>query len=759
MGAGVSVETGSAPSDADGVRVAVARAAAMPPPVDDLTNLCRVTWGTDWESLGDDVTEARRLVAAEILGGAPAGESARARAGDIDAMRQTTTATEIKRQMLANPEPCTLRGLDYRNEEDLLVSSLGASSIASFATETSTARRESFSARSASSLSAAAPCPMVALLQAAPLVHQGQPVDLLDLKAERDAIVAALARAGRRIKLACDFCTTRRLRSLLTEGCRLLHYSGHGFAYTTPEGHQRAWLAFEDGLGGTHALEVDKLTDLVRAGADGEVEADDAAGGAQPPPLDCVFVSACHSDQAGQAFVAAGVPHVVAVRREAQLQDKAACAFADQFYYAAFRGKTVQQAFDIAKQAVSNDPSIKHAERESHKFLLLPPHGNHHVALFAKESPEGPLLDGTPSPALCNLPAFFPLQFVGRQLEWQQLVAAAAGQEKRVMLLMGAPGMGTTSLALAAAQYAYERSVFPGGVLYVQAKGATNASELCAMVQAALQEARTGQAWAEEEGYAEDDADAPPRTAAPSAPPEAMAMLASVLRRLGRCLILIDHLELGPAVPQSSREAMVSLLQHALNKAPDLRLLLTSREPIVLPGVATRQIGLSPLPAREAARLFRSLCPRPITRAELRCDDPATLKAEMVDLLRELALKLPGLESFELRSLPDQPLRVQWRLPSLAAAAALHRELSATPTRLQLDVPPLSASGIAALVGFLSLPKMLASHPVLAALGGNPKALSLAVSLLLPETVRPRSMDEAAELLQPLLAAAKVSAC
>ena len=35
--------------------------------------------------------------------------------------------------------------------------------------------------------------------------------------------------------------------------------------------------------------------------------------------------------------MAAGVPHVVAVRREAALQDKAACAFADQFYFALFK--------------------------------------------------------------------------------------------------------------------------------------------------------------------------------------------------------------------------------------------------------------------------------------------------------------------------------------------------------------------------------------------------------------------------------------
>ena len=226
-------------------------------------------------------------------------------------------------------------------------------------------------------------------------MHAGQPVDALDLKTERDAILASLRRAGRRVDVVCDFCTTRRLRALLTDGCRMLHYSGHGFSYIDRGGSQRTRLAFEDGLGGTHALEVEKLTDLVAAGA----EVEDGR-----PPLDFVFVSACHSDQGGEAFVAAGVPHVVCVRREAQLQDKAACAFADALYFALFKGKTVQQAFDIARQAVSNDPSIRQAELESNKFLLLPQHADHSDAL-CRGAAEGAVVDLSPhQDAINNLP-------------------------------------------------------------------------------------------------------------------------------------------------------------------------------------------------------------------------------------------------------------------------------------------------------------------------------------------------------------------
>ena len=45
----------------------------------------------------------------------------------------------------------------------------------------------------------------------------------------------------------------------------------------------------------------------------------------------------------------------------------------------------------------------------------------------------------------------------------------------------------------------------------------------------------------------------------------------------------------------------------------------------------------------------------------------------------------------------------------------MQRELAAQATLLQLDTPPISASGHAALLGCLSLPKMLAAHPTLEA--------------------------------------------
>ena len=81
----------------------------------------------------------------------------------------------------------------------------------------------------------------------------------------------------------------------------------------------------------------------------------------------------------------------------------------------------MRQAFDIGREAVKNEPHILRAGAESDKFLLLPEDGDHAIAL-CKALPDGPLFDLSPPPCAHNLPAFFPLQFVGRQPEVPPLV-------------------------------------------------------------------------------------------------------------------------------------------------------------------------------------------------------------------------------------------------------------------------------------------------------------------------------------------------
>lgn len=60
------------------------------------------------------------------------------------------------------------------------------------------------------------PTATVALLQAAPLVHQGQPVDPLDLRAEREAVLSALRGSGMQVRAVCAAATTDTLRSAVS---------------------------------------------------------------------------------------------------------------------------------------------------------------------------------------------------------------------------------------------------------------------------------------------------------------------------------------------------------------------------------------------------------------------------------------------------------------------------------------------------------------------------------------------------------------
>jgi len=104
-------------------------------------------------------------------------------------------------------------------------------------------------------------------------------------------------------------------------------------------------LMFEGKNGLGHRLDVDGLRSLVSAG--------------RATSLRLVFVAACHSEAAANAFRAAGVPCVVAVRLDERLHDRAAIIFTQQFYTAIASGNTVRHAFDIGREAVANASELK----------------------------------------------------------------------------------------------------------------------------------------------------------------------------------------------------------------------------------------------------------------------------------------------------------------------------------------------------------------------------------------------------------------
>lgn len=386
-----------------------------------------------------------------------------------------------------------------------------------------------------------------------------EPVIALDFESEREAIFNSLEEAGRAIEARVEAATVDNLRTLTTLGFSAIHYSGHG----DPD-----FLAFEDGTGGTHEFDGDLLESLF------------AAGGTTGVQL--AFVSACYSRAAGDAFVDAGVPHVIAVRLEEPVYDVAAKTFARAFYLALLTNKTVADAFAIGRSSVSAIKGLPAPATEAEKFLLLPADGDHDVALFGDALP-GTFADITPEPPKTNLPANAEY-FTGRNIEMHEAVSNVL--KGRLTTLKGAPGIGKTALATATGHYLNERRTFDDGVFFVSLRGAVSSEA----ARAAIATAVGLEASNEEE-------------------------LMSALQQRETLLILDNCEDPLHEAPGDFRKLIALIMQGA----PKLRLLITSRQAIGggLPGIAEKVVQVGRLAAIDGARLFLRLSPRRLTNADL----------------------------------------------------------------------------------------------------------------------------------------------
>jgi DNA polymerase III delta prime subunit len=287
----------------------------------------------------------------------------------------------------------------------------------------------------------------IAYLYSAPLTGQlgghnsSFKINQLDCMGEKKILFEQLQESGRGFHVVTDVSTTDNLRKYTTLGCRALHYTGHGLSHC---------LVFEDNCGSMHAVSADSLRKLVVAGQ-----------GAQG--LQFVFVSACHSEQAGKSFVEAGVKHVIAVKKEAQVTDQASQIFTKNFYLSLLVGHTVQDAFDTAQAAVKSHHTTKRMN-ENKKFLLLPLNGDHNVTIFPRGDEnvrEGKWQDFSMPERPNNLP-HIPLKYDGRNFKQQECLEELQKKKHRFLTLYGEQGIGKTTLATAVARYVWQRHMYDG---------------------------------------------------------------------------------------------------------------------------------------------------------------------------------------------------------------------------------------------------------------------------------------------------------
>ncbi|CAM9707476.1 unnamed protein product, partial [Ectocarpus sp. 12 AP-2014] len=301
-------------------------------------------------------------------------------------------------------------------------------------------------------------------IHAAPLVQlmeNGAGTKFLELPVlrtdqELELIRTKLRESGRQIRFRAEVANTINLTRLLHSGCRMLHFAGQG---------NDKYLAFESGCdwncGIMEPLEVTSLKNLFQAGG---------------LRTELVFISSCSSEMSGRACVEAGVPHVVAVKHQANVTDEEARHFSTVFYDALFEngGKyTVKQAFDIALNFVNATHSSAPNKHAGGHFLLLPTGkeevwttaessergcGNHDVRVF-ETLPEGKLEDET-HPPTSRPPCKKAVPSYKGLVGLQEVVRLLLNPQAACVTVTGEHGSGKTERAIQACDYVRERHHF-----------------------------------------------------------------------------------------------------------------------------------------------------------------------------------------------------------------------------------------------------------------------------------------------------------
>jgi len=274
--------------------------------------------------------------------------------------------------------------------------------------------------------------------------------NLLNIDEEKSQLIDCCKKSidGKRrtLKFVHRIATNGNLTQLMVQRTKVLHYSGHGI---------KGKLAFENeaetgSLGESNLIDKDLLKNLFQKG-----------------DVKFVFVSACHSENVGNMFFEAGVPHVISIKSAEQVDDQAANVFTKFFYMALLAGRTIKRAHELGQMNVRTMPG--QAAFDAEKFLLLPESDEdyHEVTLFeAKEQEEYEGFCDLTAKVAKNKLEVNQEKFYGRGLFVARLVQTVMKQ--RVTIVVGKKGYGKSAVIKAASNYLLERYLFTGGMYYFE---------------------------------------------------------------------------------------------------------------------------------------------------------------------------------------------------------------------------------------------------------------------------------------------------
>jgi Ran GTPase-activating protein (RanGAP) involved in mRNA processing and transport len=285
------------------------------------------------------------------------------------------------------------------------------------------------------------PFDRLTVFQSSPLAYfdreasMHHPIPFHDFEHEANIIEASLASAvGAKIDVVHETATNDRFTAFFAdkEG-QIMHLSCFGH----PD-----YLTMENGFGSLHKFPVDGLERLMAA-----------VGGS----LRVLFVSSAHARSIGDAFVKAGVPHVVCCRREQSFQDEMAMEFSKSFYHGLANNKMLKQAFNAACDSIRVSPMVKNTRMPLDRFALLPERPDsdpyHAVPVFFTH-PVPPLPEKDEQRDLSLLPQL-PQHFLGREVDMFEILEAIRVDD--LIRVSGEKLSGKTCLVAAVCRYMLHR--------------------------------------------------------------------------------------------------------------------------------------------------------------------------------------------------------------------------------------------------------------------------------------------------------------
>ena len=413
----------------------------------------------------------------------------------------------------------------------------------------------------------------ILILVSAPLLKEDlSSLENLSIQTEIDEIVSVIENIPSRInvEITVKIATTESLLEVFSNQFKplIIHFIGHGM-----NSSQSTALILEDRVGIARPFTERDLSILLADRTE--------------VPCQLAILNACHSEVFANALIESGVPHVIAVKAEDTILDKAARCFARHFYQALFNNISILNGFEQSRNAVKiNDDLLKIFNsktfeqgvnlEEAIKFQLLPRNSlEHHQTLKLQSSTSGQVI--APTWKNNNIPSNDPT-FVGRRIDLHRLAQILGNTEgEHCILLHGMGGMGKTALAYAIGRWQHERERWRDGVWFVKLRDVDSVANAIAKIRQTLVM----------EGVI-----------------NSKTSLAQCLKNKNLLLILDD---LDKLIEQEEDE-LIELLNSLLS-CRQLRLLVTSRQDLSHATLFHRRHDIFEMGESETKKIFRKYAP------------------------------------------------------------------------------------------------------------------------------------------------------